>query len=167
MSGDKKQPFNSQTKELVHGFMNLWTKFGAILPSELANIRENLKGISPTSELHPDSNYELFFRVTSVIMNKENPTMGELSSALSIPLSTATRIVDWMVDRGYAERLSDTEDRRVVRVTLTEYGKQLNRTIESYIIERVQKIMSGLTEEERLKVFSHIYEIAAIIRKAM
>jgi len=167
MSADNKQPFDLQTRELVHGFMNLWTKFGAVLPNELANIRENLKGISPASELHPDSNYELFFRVTSVMMNRENPTMGELSNALSIPLSTATRIVDWMVDRGYAERLPDNEDRRIVRVALTENGRKLNGMIEGYVIERVQKIMSGLTAEERSKVFSHIYEIAAIIRKAI
>ena len=46
--------------------------------------------------------------------------MGELSNALSLPFSTATRMVDYLVARGYIQRLSDTTDRRVVRVALTD-----------------------------------------------
>jgi len=41
--------------------------------------------------------------------------MGELSKALDVPLSTATRIADCGQER-YAERSPDPKDRRVVRV---------------------------------------------------
>ena len=74
--------------------------------------------------------------------------MGELSEALSVPLSTATRVVNTLVASGYAHRFSDPQDRRVVRVAFTPRGRKLYKFIESRITERVHKIASHLSREE-------------------
>ena len=74
--------------------------------------------------------------------------MGELSDALSVPLGTATRIADWLVKNGYIQRLNDSEDRRVVRVALTDSGRGLFEAIDRYIRQRLYKVLSCLTEEE-------------------
>ncbi len=51
--------------------------------------------------------------------------MGKLSEAAGVPPSTATRMVDWLVEGGYAERFANLEDRRIARVGLTETGREL------------------------------------------
>ena len=40
------------------------------------------------------------------------------------------------LDKNYAERLADPEDRRVVRVALTDKGRELHGAIENYISQR-------------------------------
>ncbi len=156
--------YDEQITAVVHGFMQVWNKFEAMLAKELAQIQNRLNGLQPGKEPHTISNHELFYRVSNTLYQKGNLTMGELSSALSVPLSTATRIVDWLVDNGYAQRLSDLEDRRVVRVALTDIGQEMHQTIESYIRQRVQQILSCLTLEERAILLTLVGKVVSALR---
>ena len=58
-----------------------------------------------------------FFNTSGALYRTENLTMGELSKSIAAPMSSTTRMVNWLVDNGYAVRLSDPDDRRIVRVT--------------------------------------------------
>jgi DNA-binding MarR family transcriptional regulator len=163
----KDELYNSQITAVVHGFMQVWNRFEATLSKELSQIQESLQGMNPQREHQPNANYELFYRACSSIYPKGNITMGEFSNALSVPLSTATRIADWLVDNGYIQRLPDSDDRRVVRIALTDTGKELFKAIDRYIRERMQQILSSLTAEERTilltlvsKVVSGLKEVA-------
>lgn len=138
--------------DIVHGFMQVWNKFESTLDKELAQIRENLEGMHPHRVGQSDANYELFYRASSSIYPQGSMTMGEFSTALSVPLSTATRIADWLVDNGYVQRFNDPEDRRVVRIMLTDNGRGLYKAIDKYIKQRLQNILSCLDDEE-MKAF--------------
>ncbi len=167
MTEDSRQTaYDEQTTILVQGFLQVWNKFESTLAKELAQIQERLEGIHPERESHPNANYELFYRVSSTIYPRGNLTMGELSTALSVPLSTATRIADWLVDKGYLQRLPDPEDRRVVRVVLTDMGKELYRTIENYVRQRVQHIFSALTSEERAILLTLVGKVVLALKAA-
>ena len=157
----EQQPYKARIDEVVHGFTNVWIKFESMLPAELARIQFLLEGISPEKTPVRDSDYELFYRVGSVLSRKESMTMGEFSSTLSIPLSKATRIVDWLVSEGYVERNHDLEDRRVVRINLTQKGKELHEMIENIIRERVKEILSSLTIEERDTLFRLVGKVVS------
>ena len=50
--------------------------------------------------------------------------MGNISNYLGSTLSSATSIVDRLVDKGLVERAPDPEDRRVVICRLTEMGRE-------------------------------------------
>lgn len=159
--------YSNQVTAVVHGFMQVWNRFEATLSKELSQVQESLQGMHPQREHQPNTNYELFYRACSSIYPKGNITMGEFSNALSVPLSTATRIADWLVDHGYIQRLPDDDDRRVVRVALTDMGKELYTAIDRYIRQRMQQILSSLTAEERAillalvgKVVSGLKEVA-------
>ncbi len=140
--------YDSQITAVVHGFMQVWNRFEATLDKELAQIRENLEGMHPQRVGQSDTNYELFYRASSSIYPEGNMTMGELSDALSVPLSTATRIADWLVENGYIQRFDDSEDRRVVRIALTDSGLALFEAIDRHIRKRLHKMLSCLTDEE-------------------
>jgi DNA-binding MarR family transcriptional regulator len=66
-----------------------------------------------------------------------------------VPLSNATRTMDWLVNNGYAQRLPDPKDRRVVRVELTETGKATYQAISTFMLARVEQALSPLTLSER------------------
>ena len=126
----------------------------AMLPERLADLADHLEEIHPTNEPERVANFSLFhqvlfYRVSSILYRSTSPTMSELSRALSVPLSTATRMVGWMVDMRYAERLPDQHDRRIVRVSLTDSGRQLYEAVESFITQRLEQIAALLTTEER------------------
>jgi DNA-binding MarR family transcriptional regulator len=157
----QNQPDNYETQidEIVHGFMQVWIKFEAMLPAELARVQGLLDGMSPEKALSRDSDYEVFYRVSSVLSQKNNVMMGELSAALSIPLSKATRIADWLIAHEYIARIPDTDDRRIVRIALTQKGLILHRAVEDNIRRRVKEILSSLTVEEREALFKLVGKV--------
>jgi DNA-binding MarR family transcriptional regulator len=160
----QQKAYADQITAVVEGFVQVWTKFEAMLYDELARTQDRLEGGHPEGEPRPYTNYDLFYRVSSSMRGKDNVTMGELSSALSVPLSTATRMVDSLVSSGYVQRLPDAEDRRVVRVALTDTGHELHRTIERYTSERVQEILCCLTPDEQTMLFSCIRKVVAALK---
>jgi len=159
--------YDAQIATVVHGFMQVWNKFEGTLSKELTQIQERLEGMHPGRESHPHANYELFYRVSNSVYLKGNLTMGELSSALSVPLSTATRIADWLVDNGYMQRLPDSEDRRIVRVALTSIGQELHETIDRYIRQRIRQILSRLTDEERTTLLTLISKLVSALKEVV
>src|SRR5206468_5568227 len=52
-------------------------------------------------------------------------TVGALHKALAHKRSTLTSILDRLVERGFAARETDTEDRRTFLVSLTRKGKRV------------------------------------------
>jgi DNA-binding MarR family transcriptional regulator len=76
-------------------------------------------------------------------------TLGEVSDRLLCTRSNVTRVVDRLECRGLLIRERDSEDRRVVRVSLTPAGQQLyeeaSQTHTRSILERI----SSLSEAER------------------
>jgi len=166
MAEDSQQKlYDEQITAVVHGFTQVWNKFEVMLDKELSQIQERLNGIQPGKEPHTISNHELFYRVSNSIQQKGNLTMGELSSALVVPLSTTTRIVDWLVDNGYTQRLPDPEDRRIVRVALTDVGREMHEIIENYIRQRVQQILSCLTFEERAMLLTLVGKVVFALKE--
>lgn len=161
----KQKAYTGQINEIVHGFMQVWIKFDSVLPVELTKIQKHLNGIKPSNESSPETNYQLFYRFSSCIYRKSNLTMGELSSAMAVPLSTATRIADWLVSKGYAQRLPDPEDRRIVRIALTDSGRELHETIEEYIGGRVQQILSHLSFEEQMMLFALFRKVVSAFKE--
>ncbi len=154
-----------QITDIVHGFMQVWNKFESTLDKELAQIRDNLDGMHPHRVGQSDANYELFYRASSSIYPQGSMTMGEFSTALSVPLSTATRIADWLVENGYLQRFNDPEDRRVVRITLTDNGQGLYKEIDQYVKQRLQNILSCLDDEEIKSFLSLVRKIVAWLKE--
>ena len=91
-----------------------------VLPEGLARLKERMGEFHPEGGDRRHLDHDLFYRVSTVLARQDRPmAMGELSEALEVPANTATRMVDWLVTSGYAERVQDRVDRRVVRVLLT------------------------------------------------
>jgi DNA-binding MarR family transcriptional regulator len=60
---------------------------------------------------------------------------SELAALLGTSKQAAAKLVEQMADAGYLERRPDQHDRRVVRVSLTERGRELMAAVESRYAE--------------------------------
>jgi DNA-binding MarR family transcriptional regulator len=151
-----------QINFVVHGFVQVWNRFEDSIAREIAS-RRSLRRQAAESRFGTN----LLFRVGTSLTASPSLTMGELSEALSVPLSTATRVVNALVESGYVHRFSDPEDRRVVRVAFAPKGKKLFRFIESQISERVRKIASYLSEEEMTTLTRLLTRVAVAVKEVL
>ena len=147
--------------DILTGLMRYRRRVISLLPEELAQERERLNRLGFSGNSWRNTDHDLFNRVGVVLSRRGEPvTMGELSKALDVPLSTATRIIDGLVENGYAERVPDPEDRRVVRVKLTPDGQELFRLLYSYIKQQADQILNRFSHEER-------DQLLVLLRKAV
>jgi DNA-binding MarR family transcriptional regulator len=136
--------------ELVQRMWRLTGRFRVLVPENIVTLRKKIKTFEPGGKHGDFGGFEMFYRVGTIFAQHPEPmTMGEISHELVVPLSTATRMMDWLVSNSYAERLPDPKDRRVVRVKLTASGTKLYRTLQEFVVARLKVFMHRFTVEER------------------
>ena len=157
------ESYSSHTTELtkiIQRFLCLKTRLKAVLPEDLANMKAHL------GESHLGSKTDLLYHIGVILSLQQEPiTMGELSRALDVPLSTATRVVDWLETNNYAIRLASPDDRRIVLVTLTEAGQGICRTITDHIRTRVERLLLRLSPEERESLIGIMHKLLTVMEE--
>lgn len=99
------------------------------------------------------SKTELF---TMFIVDRQGEvTMGTISNKINISMSTATGIVDRLVNKEYLKRERSESDRRVVVIKLTEDGMKILGEIKNTFNYYIDTVYESLTDEE-IKVLSKI-----------
>jgi len=93
------------------------------------------------------------------IQTLKSPTMGELGEISNFQLSTLTRVVDRLVERGLVAREADSSDRRVVRVSITDEGSQIVKKFEMARKKKVKSILMRLTSRERKDLIRVLQDI--------
>lgn len=93
--------------------------------------------------------------------------MSDLSEAMGLAGSTMTRMVDPLVQKGLASRAPDNEDRRIVRVALTEHGREVQRGLEKELEEFFAGILAGLSEERRRAILDTLKLVNLLFEQAL
>ena len=133
-----------QAAAIIRDLVRLRPRLKLGLPPELARAKAQLDALRSAGD------HNTLLQVGVALSSQQEPlSMGELSRVLDVPLSTATRIVDWWVKSGYAERSRDAQDRRVVRVALTQAGRDLLKAGNKLICQRVEQVLRRFTPDER------------------
>lgn len=73
----------------------------------------------------------------------------DLAKKLHIKAATLTIMLKRMEKTNLVERRQDRKDQRVIRVYLTEDGRQLQRKVKATILEVQQECFSGISEEDK------------------
>jgi DNA-binding MarR family transcriptional regulator len=120
------------------------------MPEQILNIKTSIQEHNLREKIEQINDRDVFFTIGYIFSRQNDPiTMGDLSRILGVPFSTATRTVDWLVNNGYIQRLADPEDRRVVRVALTEAGKELYRAMNHLFLKSAERFLQNFSPEER------------------
>ncbi|MEN6395780.1 MAG: MarR family transcriptional regulator [Methanoregula sp.] len=90
------------------------------------------------------------FPVIISLIKKQNVMQDTLARHFHIDKGAVARAVIKLVHAGYVRRIPDPENRRAVRLFLTEKGEQIAPEIEKIDREWEEMMYSSLTKEDRL-----------------
>lgn len=76
-------------------------------------------------------------------------TQSEIADQLSVQGATVTNMLKRMEEAGLVSRQRDLDDNRLVRVYLTEAGRNKERSIAEQFVKVEQAMFEGLTQEDR------------------
>ena len=74
--------------------------------------------------------------------------MGDLAEELNIPISTATRVVDRLQQKGYVGRKKDPEDKRNIFVSLRKKGEKTVTDVENHTYEILLENTRAFSQED-------------------
>lgn len=94
-------------------------------------------------------------------------SLSELSDAIRAQNSTVTGIVDRMEREEIVERVRSTEDRRVVRIHLTEKGRKLAAEIPIEPISIFRAALESLSPAEARELLKIVNKISSRVRAAI
>ncbi|AIV88656.1 MarR family winged helix-turn-helix transcriptional regulator [Burkholderia pseudomallei] len=75
-------------------------------------------------------------------------TAAELAREYGIDASAITRLLDRVEKRGLLQRVRSSEDRRVVRLELTDEGRALTKRMPAIFRSVLDEVLDGFTPEE-------------------
>jgi MarR family transcriptional regulator, organic hydroperoxide resistance regulator len=86
-------------------------------------------------------------------------TQSEIADQLSVQGATITNILQRLEEAGLVTRQRDSEDNRLVRVYLTEAGRQKERAITEQFLKLEGTIFEGINENDRVRIRSLLQQI--------
>jgi DNA-binding MarR family transcriptional regulator len=89
------------------------------------------------------------FQALSLLAEKKGCIMSELARGMSQSFSATTGIVDRLIRDGLARRERDNQDRRVVRVFISDKGQYAVERFKKYRAEHLISILKSLKEKDR------------------
>ena len=98
--------------------------------------------------------------VVKILESIGDLSLSQLSDKIRAQNSTVTGIVDRMEREGLAQRVRSKEDRRVVRIHLTEKGAKLAREIPVEPMELLRSALAGLTQSETRELLRLMTKVA-------
>ncbi len=137
----------------VEQFFELMQRFACtrprfVTPRPLVHFRRELDSLR-ASQSKLDERTSVHRVLMTLAQATHPPSMGELSAELGVPLSTATRAVDWLVAGAFVERVDDPDDRRTVRVRMTTRGQKIYQAFADFNRQRIARILRAFTPAEQ------------------
>lgn len=75
-------------------------------------------------------------------------TISEVAKMLHLTPGTMTAMVDRLIYKGYVERVRDKNDRRVIRLKLTNHGRVFYRAHQVFHKMMVKEFLNGMNDQE-------------------
>src|SRR5262245_27283307 len=88
-------------------------------------------------------------RLVECLGNEGPRLMRELAEHLSVAVNTVTGIVDHLERKGLVRRQRSDQDRRVIRVELTDPGRNTYQSLVEATLRFFRSMLGALTEDEQ------------------
>jgi DNA-binding MarR family transcriptional regulator len=105
------------------------------------------------------------FQVLALLEMNDGIPMSRLAEELDVALPNATGIVGRMAERGIVQRSHDAVDRRVVRVGLTDAGRQLIGEMEATRRERMTRLIGAMDATQQRRLLQSVRDLHAAARQ--
>ncbi|NOZ61065.1 MAG: MarR family transcriptional regulator [Calditrichaeota bacterium] len=105
------------------------------------------------------------FRVLMVVHHFDSLSVNELKQQLNIAQSSASEIIDRLVQQQMLKREKDPEDKRKTRLILTPRAKKLIQTQRERIKDYYRTILEILDEKDQTRLVDSFEQIQRIVDK--
>ena len=95
----------------------------------------------------------------SLLLEQDGLTIGSMSQKRGVDAPAATAFITRMEQNGLVERRHDREDRRVVKVYLTEEGRDISQTLVSSVEHFDQSITRGFSEGDLDRLLGQLQQL--------
>lgn len=109
----------------------------------------------------PHSHVKLIY----FLKNNGSYSMSEVASILNISRSNMTPIVDKLIAEGFLIRYEDKNDRRIIRIEITQKAIEFIHSIEERIRENLREKLSKLSIEDAVLLSENVSSALEIILK--
>ena len=92
------------------------------------------------------------WRVMAVILSDGPRRLNDLSGRISLPLSSASRLVSAMVAGGHLSRVRSAEDGRAIRLDLTASGRRIARRVAEQARHYEDRMTRNFTANEEAEL---------------
>ncbi|MET0308557.1 MAG: MarR family transcriptional regulator [Sphingomonas sp.] len=86
---------------------------------------------------------------------------GELATELGITTGATTRMIDLLETRGLMARDRSANDRRVVRLTITQAGRDTVESLQSHIVATWNEVVADFTQDEATMLVTLLIKLLA------
>ena len=90
---------------------------------------------------------------------RENKAMSEVAEAVSLTNGTVTTMIKKLESKGYVMRSRDGDDKRILRVRLTDKGKEVTTVHEDFHKKLTETVLNSITQEEKVVLMSTMEKI--------
>lgn len=99
------------------------------------------------------------------LWREDGLTPGELAKRIGVETPTVTRAVQRMEAAGLARREPDPEDARLVRVRLTERGRELEGVVPEVMRQVWDEALRGFSEDEKAQLWRLMERVRANVAR--
>lgn len=142
----------NSTKETLNNL--LVTLFNHVLFLEEKHLKKEGVALS-MNEVH----------VLDAINNSTSKTMGDVAKKLHITLGTLTVSTKKLEAKGYITKQKDLEDKRIVRVYLTNQAQDIIRIHYNFHSKMIDALTQNLTTEEDLMLIKSLDKVTTFFEE--
>lgn len=122
-------------------------EFLAVLTSVSRAVKAHLESRLLAHGVHAGQQF-----ILESLWREDGQTPGELAQRIGVETPTVTRAAQRMEAAGLVRRIPDQEDARLVRVYLTERGREVQELLPSLLRAATDDVLAGLAQEERVEL---------------
>jgi len=100
------------------------------------------------------------YGILACLWENDGQAPSQIAGSLNLDSSTITGLLDRMENKGFLQRKPDPQDRRALRVVLTEAGQKLRLPLEKAVDECNLLVMEQLAEAEQKELKMLLHKIA-------
>lgn len=136
-------------------FLALWFEVRQLIQTSNFN-RFQREGLSATQ-----------FTLLNVLNSDSEMTVSELARHLNLGSPTVVRSLDSLERRGLISRLRSVDDRRVVKVVLTQAGRAIQNSARGEFTGKIRQTFLNMSEKGRAALLSGYKEFVEKARETL
>ena len=99
------------------------------------------------------------------IEEQGSPTMKDISDRFGVTPPSATATIEALAESRYLNRDLDKQDRRSVRLTITDKGREMLKKNLLAVHKRMETVFSKMEEDEIDNLYSGLKHFSEVIKK--